>query len=305
MNNLFTITKTEVKKIENFFLEFEGTFAFAFQDVDLDIYEKEIKFNSDEERMIYTKENKLFHNYFEFMYVKICNHLMYQLQSFEANESLLFLKRQKLFKGKYEPNLRKKNLKEDYLIVNISHGDESILEIEYNLDEYELIILGLAYEAYEFFYNKIEAKINEIYSDIVNSKDSIFFAKKMKVDGEKYINLRNRISELGFFTLPKTSILKEEQKQSLIEILQTKNTPYVIAIFSYLGFIDFLYHVKFKKKEEAQYNLSQILEVDVRTIRGLISVLSPKSKENITKYATRTQLPEAIEDFKAIIQGNL
>ncbi len=63
MNNLFTITKTEVKKIENFFLEFEGTFAFAFQDVDLDIYEKEIKFNSDEERMIYTKENKLFHNY--------------------------------------------------------------------------------------------------------------------------------------------------------------------------------------------------------------------------------------------------
>ena len=307
MNNLFTITRTEIKRIENFFLEFEGTFAFAFQDVDLDIYEKGIKFDSNEDRTSYINENKLFYNYFDFMYIKICYHLMYQLQSLETNESLLFLQRQMLFKDKYRPSNRKRNLKEDYLIVNISHEDESILENEYLLDEYDLLSLNLAYEAYEFYYEKIETKIDEIYSDLFNSKESIVFAsnEKVKLEQEKFPNLRENISDLGFFSLPKTSSLKEEQKQLLIDILQSKNVPYIIAMFHYLGFIEFLYFDKFKKKEEAQICLSQILDVDKRTVRGLISVLSPKSKENITKYASRTQIPDVIDDFKSIIQGNL
>ena len=304
MKDLITETITVIKKVDNFFLELEWNFAFSFQDVELDIHEKEVKFETNEDRIRYIKKEKLFNNYFDWIYKRIDNHLLYQLQELDFAKALFFLERQKKFKESFYPEKRKVNLYNDYLIVNVSYGDESIIGSNYIAGDYTKELLKIAFEVYNDYFGILENRIESLSEILQNTKAvaSIGQSEQLLLGQERFPNLSEKLSELDFFELSKTKTLKEEQKISLIGLLKEKSVAYIIAMFHHIGFIEYLYIEKFKKKEVAQVSLSQILGVDKRTIRGQISVLNPRSKENITKYTSIIHLSDVIEDFKSIIQ---
>jgi hypothetical protein len=108
-----------IKKVDNFFLELEWHFAFSFQDVELEVHEKELKFETNEDRINYIKEEKLFNNYFDWIYRRIDNHLLYQLQEQDFAKALFFLERQIKFKESHYPDNRKINLR---LATNSENG---------------------------------------------------------------------------------------------------------------------------------------------------------------------------------------
>jgi hypothetical protein len=304
MKDLITETITVIKKVDNFFLELEWHFAFSFQDVELEVHEKELKFETNEDRINYINQEKLFNNYFDWIYRRIDNHLLYQLQELDFAKALFFLERQRKFKESHYPDKRKINLYNDYLIVNVSYGDESIIGSNYIVGDYTKELLKIAFEVYKDYFNILEKRIEGLCELLQNTKvvASIGKSEQLLLGQEKFPNLSEKLSELDFFELSKTKILKEEQKILLIELLKEKSVAYIIAMFHHLGFIEHLNDFKYKKKMDLYASLSSILGSDPRTIRGQISTLNKVTNENMTKYTSHIHLADAIEDFKSINQ---
>ncbi len=310
MNDLFTEYISVIKNIDNFFLEFENKFAFSFQDVDIEIHEKEIKFLSDDERFDYIEKNKLFEKYFNWMSKKIINHLLYQLE--RKNDtvlSILFIQRQLDYSIKYNPEERKYNLVNDYKVINIAGGDDSILYEEYIYNAYEKKILKKAFESYKTQYVKIVSKVKQLLKLFGQEHVNFIKEKEQKqIENKDMPKLFEDLNEIGLFTLQKTSILNERQQMSIINLIKTRNNiPYTIALFHHIGFLDHLEQNVFRKKDALHKKLSNILGIDKsgRTIRGLINCFKPKSKENLNKYTSNNHLLDAAEDFKSIIEEEI
>ena len=310
MNDLFVENITVVKNIDNFFLEFENQFAFSFQDVDLEIHEKEIKFQSDDERFIFIEKNRLFEQYFNFMSKKIANHLLYQLEN-KKDEVLpiLFLQRQLDYSLKYHPEKRKNSLINDYKVIYIAGGDDRILYESYLYSEYEKKILKKAFESYKMQYVKIISKVKQLLKlYVVNNSSFIEEKQKKQIESKEMLMLFENLKSIGLFKLQKTSILNERQQNLIINLIKTKNNiPYTIALFHHIGFLDHLEQNVFRKKDALHKKLSNILGIDKsgRTIRGLINCFKPKSKENLSKYTSNNHLLDATEDFKAILEEEI
>ena len=304
MKDLITETITVIKKVDNFFLELEWNFAFSFQDIDLEIHDRELNFNTIEDRINFIKEERLFNNYFDWIYRRIDNHLLYQLEELEFTKALFFLERQKNLKKSYYPDDRKINLYNDYLIVNVSFGDESIIGSNYKVSDYTIGLLKIAFEVYKDYFSMLEKRIETLCEILQNTKviSAIGKSEQLLLGQEKFPNLSEKLSELGFFELSKTKTLTEEQKVSLIRLLKDKSVAYIIAMFHHLGFIENLNDYQFKKKMDLYASLSSILGSDPRTIRGQISTLNKVTNENMTKYTSHMHLADAIEDFKSINQ---
>jgi hypothetical protein len=310
MNDLFTENVTIVKNIDNFFLEFENQFAFSFQDVDLEIYDKEIKFNSDDERFIYIEEKKLFEKYFSWMSRKIINHLLYQLEKKDgAIPMTLFLQRQIDYSSKYFPEDRKEGLINDYKIYYVAGGDDTILYEKYNYSNYEKMTLKKAFESYKIQYNKVVSKVKQLLTLLGETRSDLIEVKqKILIPNERFPLLFEKLNEMGFFALVKIKVLNENQKISIIELIKKKNNiPYTIALLHHIGFIDHLEQNVYSKKTTLYKKLSNLLNVDSsgRTIRGLINSLKPVSNENVYKYTAHIHVLDATEDFKSIIEEEI
>ncbi len=310
MNDLFTETITSVKQIDNFFLEFENHFAFSFQDIDLEIHQNDINFQSDDERIKYIIDERLFEKCFNWIRKKIINHLNYQLEKKDDSiSSILFLQRQVEYSIKYKPERRKVNLVNDYKVYYIANGDESILNEEYLYSDYEKEILKKSFQVYSLCYDKTRIKVARLLKLFEQPQTNLIEEKQKKLlQNERMPLLFEKLNEIGFFSLDKIKQLNESQKKAIIELIKTKNNmPYTIALFHHIGFIDHLEQHVFSKKDKLYKKLSSILNIDKsgRTVRGLINSLKPVSNENISKYTAHIHILDATEDFKSIIEEEI
>jgi len=100
----------------------------------------------------------------------------------------------------------------------------------------------------------------------------------------KNVELVTSIKNYGFFDLEKVSSLNVEGKSCLIKIICSNKIPYCIAMFKYLGFLEFLSTSHFKTKDEMVVEISKWFKSDKRgrTIRGNIDSFSKKEDTRYT-----------------------
>jgi hypothetical protein len=219
----------------------------------------------------------------------------------------MFLKRQLTYSSEYLPINRKYNLNKDYLFVNIFSGDEVVLNGGYIYSDYEKTILKIGFEQYCLFFDKLVVNINNLISIFEKQNNNAVYNQELSQPKRTALpNLFNDLKDMGFFELEKTIHLSEEKKNQLVMLLRQKKTPYIIAMFYYLGLIDNIDSQKlFKTKAERDIKISNILDIDAsgRTVRGNISTLVKKPTGDLSKYTSYQFKVEVSEDYKKIVQG--
>ncbi len=76
--------------------------------------------------------------------------------------------------------------------------------------------------------------------------------------------------------------------------------PYSIALLNEIGFLK-TFLTRFKPKENAYKKLAAIFDVDPRRIRGNVTILNPKSKEDPTQYGSISYVDSIKERLSGLI----
>jgi len=108
------------------------------------------------------------------------------------------------------------------------------------------------------------------------------------------------LGNFGFFELPKVKQLSEPNKQKLIELISKNDIPYIIAMFEYLGFLNYLKDEHFSTKNNLYKGVSKWLGFDQRTIRGNYLVLNEFSKENRKRFTADQQKQTVQKNYEAL-----
>jgi len=110
--------------------------------------------------------------------------------------------------------------------------------------------------------------------------------------------IHKNIKEYGFFELEKVKGLSNDNQIELLKLLG--EIPYTIAMFEYLGFLQYLMKNHFRTQTERNERLSKWLEVTDRRIKGNINVLNEKSEENRATYTAHNYKEKVKEDYKKL-----
>lgn len=110
------------------------------------------------------------------------------------------------------------------------------------------------------------------------------------------------LSKYGFFELPKVKALSEVNKQNLIEMIINNDLPYNIAMFAFLGFIEYLEKEHFKTKNKLNREVAKWFnsDKDGRRVKGNISTLSEYSNEDKEKYTAHKHKENVKKDYQKL-----
>lgn len=113
------------------------------------------------------------------------------------------------------------------------------------------------------------------------------------------------ITPYGFFDLPKTrTIVSDDSKIKLLELIANKGIPYAVAMFDYLGFIRHLTdnYPEFKTQEKLCKEISKWLWSDLtgRTVKGNILTLNERTDENKERYTAHKHKETVVKDYEAL-----
>lgn len=150
------------------------------------------------------------------------------------------------------------------------------------------------------------------YSGVVYALEGLVkeepdFFKNFGIDGKvkqlptKVSILKNDILQHGFLKLDKVKTLPKPNKEKLLEIIVNNDTPYIIAMFKHLGFLQYLQDNYFKTVKERNVNISNWLGTNERTIKGNINVLNPMSTENKERYTSHNYKEIVTKDYEELI----
>lgn len=114
--------------------------------------------------------------------------------------------------------------------------------------------------------------------------------KVVEPEKTKSVILYNNLEKYGFFTLPKLEILTTEQQTKLIELISINKMPYIIAMFDYLNFIDWLYKKYCKTLKERNIKIASWFDTDKdgTAVRRSINSLNPTKKKPIQRNKAYT-----------------
>ena len=96
--------------------------------------------------------------------------------------------------------------------------------------------------------------------------------------------LETFLKNYGFYYLPKVRTLAKKKQEALNLLIIGNDIPYKVAMFDFLGFNDHLLKQHFLTKNKLFKELASIFHTTDRAIKGNLSVLNPKSKENRERY---------------------
>lgn len=119
----------------------------------------------------------------------------------------------------------------------------------------------------------------------------------------KSAKLERFLKEFGFFQLQKVSILSEDGKSALINLLQANKLPFQIALLDFLGFFEYLIGNHFKAKYRMFKEVSKWLgsDKDGRAVKANIASLSANStedKDRYTAYKHKEKVKKAYQNIK-------
>jgi len=172
---MFQITITLPKEIDNVYSEVENLLFPTIHHVEANCFDFEKKKYKSENTLQYIKDNKLFENDFDEIILRLKKHLLEQLKNSTQIQITSFFEKQKMFAEEFSPEKRKKYIYEDYLVFNIAFGDESILNGNYKLSEYETSIIKLVYEKYSEWYKKLNILMNELHLSYSPTSSKSYF----------------------------------------------------------------------------------------------------------------------------------
>lgn len=112
--------------------------------------------------------------------------------------------------------------------------------------------------------------------------------------------IKSNLSNYGFFEIPKVKNLTTQQKQSLLDLLCSKSSPYTIAMLDYIGFIK---HLTFEHSMTAA-KISKLigawLDMDTRAVKGNMAVLDEYSNENRNRYTADKHKENVKNDYQQL-----
>lgn len=185
----------------------------------------------------------------------------------------------------------------------------------------------LEFDEYEKLKYLIEAQLNGIVLDKAKTQTEYNIAVKKRIKRElkiktklgnnsnvnetKTVTLKKTetdqlkviLTKYGFFNLSMVENLSEANKNKIVELLNSNKIPYRIAMFNFLGYIEYLKNEHFKIKKDLNVKLSNWFnsDKDGRNIRGNINSLSTVTNENKTRYTAYKYKEKVQKDYKTLI----
>lgn len=109
------------------------------------------------------------------------------------------------------------------------------------------------------------------------------------------------VNKYAFTELSKLKVLTKRQVHILLTKMLGKQTPYIIAMLSFLEYDSYLKHRYKMTKENIYKHVSEALNnIGVRQIKGNFLVLNEGSKENVERYTSYQYKDEVINDYESI-----
>lgn len=114
--------------------------------------------------------------------------------------------------------------------------------------------------------------------------------------------LIDHLKKFDFLGLSKTSKLSTESQKKLLTIVNSNGLPYAIAMFDFLGFLEYLEKEHFKTNTERDKEISKWFGTNnERTVRGNINSLVKKSTENMKRYTAHLHTETVRKDYQSLI----
>jgi len=187
-------TKVVPKELTNIFEDFESTICSVIH------YSEEECYDFQNNKVItgnfidFFNEHNTIENNFHSHINLLIKLLLEQMKKCSSSEIVPFFELQKIYSTEFNPVKRKKEIYDQYLIVNIASGDDTILNSNYKLNEYEKDLIQLVYDKYTDAYEKLTEQVNRLY---VSFKSPPEQSEKQKSDES---DLSEKIKKhFGFF----------------------------------------------------------------------------------------------------------
>ncbi|HPS51530.1 MAG TPA: hypothetical protein PK892_12560 [Bacteroidales bacterium] len=174
---IFTKEITTPREVDNIYQEFENLFSETIRSVESDWDDK--KHSMVDYTLEYIIDKRLFEDHYVFLINEIKKHILEQLSTYNTIQLISFVEKQRINFKLFTPELRKRHLYNDYLVMNIAMGDESILKQNYKLSDYQSSMVRHAYKTHSDAYcalgNEMEALFTSFFtiiqkSDVHNSQ---------------------------------------------------------------------------------------------------------------------------------------
>jgi hypothetical protein len=162
-------TKVVPRDINNIYWEFERFFSLSILYAESRCYDMGINEYPNNNYIRFLKENNVFDSYYALIINEIKIHLISQFETIDRMKLITFTQHQNIYIKDFDPFKRKKTLFHDYLVLNIAHGEESILGSGYRLNKYEKSIASLAFNNYVSAYYSLANDIGSMISYYVNN----------------------------------------------------------------------------------------------------------------------------------------
>lgn len=144
--------------------------------------------------------------------------------------------------------------------------------------------------------------IDELTPLLIKKTDNDFDSTTVQpiANESKTDKIKAALFQYGFYTIPLVKALSVESQTKLIGLIAAKDLPYQIAMFDFLGYLKYLEQEHFDTKDKLYKGLATWLnaEKNVRSIKGNINVLSPKSKEVKAKFTAYLHKETVRKDYQ-------
>lgn len=230
--------------------------------------------------------------------LKVCYNLI--SKRFECLSDKLFPPKEPPKESEINQKPDKTEERNDYNFDDVKQHIEGLNSIEEKIEYLINKRADYKQKRTSYFSKTLEPKFDALCSMEIHRLKEILNLKTQSEEapGEERIktideNLRKNLRKYGFFDLKKVKELSHDNQDKLMEFICNNGTPYKIAMFDYLGFIDCL-KKHFRTLKELHKNVSNWLVQDERTIKGNINCLTPHSKEDRERY-TAFQYKETVQ----------
>ena len=127
----------------------------------------------------------------------------------------------------------------------------------------------------------IDTEISAGYEEM-STRDSITEEQKLST----LQKLRSDLNARDFYKLKQVKELSDPAKEKLIWFINNNELPYQVAMFDFLGFIDFYENEYGYSRIVIYRKIAEILTVTPRMVKGNYLVLQDFSKEDRKRYTS-------------------
>jgi hypothetical protein len=294
----FEINELKPKNIELVFKEFYNEFPNLVHKVitdnylfekfeDMDGWEIKIPHLPSSEILKNTIiENSEIEYNFNILNKSLIDHLINQLDEYSAGKLANFFHLNKQNFLDYSP-IKMEDLIRSSFFVSVYNINQRV-DLDINFKELENYFLICYIKFYNEFYNEFLNLESKYINFVKDEKDS------------DLPSTNDSLERLCFFQLEIIKSLNEEQVNKIIKLIETKDIPYIIALFDYLGLFDYLHNVNRFSKVAIFDLVSNTLKVSNRIIKGNYYVLIPGSQENKNRYTSYLEKELVQSDLEKI-----